>query len=135
MIETSELEIKLRHNSHKLRVVSSLSGNAHYLFPDIGTSLAVRVYDVQRVLSLQEKLDQQNLTCLNDVEIDDFDEIKTFRDSFQHSIVFISLPSEVMNSQMGASNSAVNQLQYSLGKGSSLSKVEEEVMPDLSVYF
>lgn len=92
--------------------------------------MAVRVYDVQRVVSLQEKLDQKYHTRMNDIKDDDFDGIKTFRDSFKHSIVFFSLPTELMNDQMGSLSSVVNQLQYNLGKVSPLPKVEEEVMPD-----
>ena len=119
--------MKLHRNSKKLRVVPSLSGNAHYLFPAFGISVAVRVYDDKNVAVLQEILDQniENKTAMVN---NDFDGITTFRDSFKHSIVFFSLPPDVLEAQLGSVYSVVNQLQFCLGEASSSPKVIEEVM-------
>lgn len=51
-----ELEIKLRHNAQKLRVVPSLTGNAHVLFPTSDTTVAVRVYDPMTIAKMEKEL-------------------------------------------------------------------------------
>lgn len=50
-----ELEIKLRHQSRKLRIVGSLAGGADLLFPVHSTTIAVRVYASQRMARLESQ--------------------------------------------------------------------------------
>eukprot|EP00554_Chaetoceros_debilis_P011452 CAMPEP_0194105712 /NCGR_PEP_ID=MMETSP0150-20130528/5880_1 /TAXON_ID=122233 /ORGANISM="Chaetoceros debilis, Strain MM31A-1" /LENGTH=699 /DNA_ID=CAMNT_0038793667 /DNA_START=253 /DNA_END=2349 /DNA_ORIENTATION=- len=55
----NELEIKLRHQSRKLRIVGSLAGGADLLFPVHSTTIAVRVYDSQRMSRLESQSKDQ----------------------------------------------------------------------------
>ena len=49
----TEIEIKLRNNAKKIRIVKSLTGNADLLFPTSASTLAVRYYDGQSLARLE----------------------------------------------------------------------------------
>lgn len=53
-----ELEIRLRQQSHRIRVVPSLMGGAHYLFPSSDRTVAIQVYDQQTIARIE--LEQKN---------------------------------------------------------------------------
>lgn len=133
-----ELELHLRRCSRKIKVVPSLTGGAHILFPTAGTTLAVRVYDPFGIAKLEKEysgLIQQSIRSRinifahqkddatsggNDrsVEIEnDFDGICSFRNSFKHSVVFFALTNaSLLSDQLSRFGSIVNSLQRCLAE-------------------
>jgi len=105
----TDLEIKLRQCTQKLRVVPSLTGGAKILFPTSHTTVAVRVYDAVTITEMEKRV-QQNRNLLQD----DFHEVCSFRDSFKHSIIFFVLKSDIISDQLGRVESVVNTLQRRL---------------------
>jgi len=92
-----ELELVLRDQAGKFRVVQTLSGGAHVLFPGVETTIAVRAYYPSQ---LNEKLSDKN-----------HDGLEAFRDAFKHPVVFFILPSKVMQEQLNQRDSFVNAAQ------------------------
>jgi len=51
----TELEIKLRNRCQKIRIVPSLSGNAHVIFPRSDNTLALRIYNANRIANMEKE--------------------------------------------------------------------------------
>ena len=166
----TEIEIKLRNNAKKIRIVKSLTGNADLLFPTSASTLAVRYYDGQSLARLEndckiecegegdggEKGDgssrdkkgaktsflktmtahtdtdkDTNTEMESDTDMDvnntgeknmnmwdyDFDNVRTFRDAFKHTAVFIILSPGGSSCSSSTGNSG--------GGGGSAAKVKE----------
>lgn len=147
----SELEIKLRYNTTKVKVVRSLPHGTNILLPN---SVAVRIYNSSTIENMEKEHSNRIRESLhnrinkvfrknNDIQLGenhgcdddnlvephgiDFDGICSFRDSFRHSVVcFILSNDELVLSQLGRYDSIVNTLQRCLSdKTTSREKVSE----------
>mmetsp|Transcript_46963 Transcript_46963/g.98525 ORF Transcript_46963/g.98525 Transcript_46963/m.98525 type:complete len:455 (+) Transcript_46963:83-1447(+) len=95
-------ELRLRPICSKIRVVERLHGRAHLLVTG-NPSVAVRIYNTD---------DASRLEAVDD---EDPDELRNFRDSYEHSIVIFVLPSgQQQRDQLGRRESFVNRAQASL---------------------
>ena len=110
--------------------MKSLNGGADLLFPLSGTTIAVRYYDEQHITRLEN--DPQTIQCkkeykttLFDLENKEdemkgcewdynFDGVRTFRDSFRHTVVFFVLPPDRLQDQLQEFDSVTKLIQTSL---------------------
>ncbi|KAL7532477.1 hypothetical protein ACHAXR_004654 [Thalassiosira sp. AJA248-18] len=100
-------ELRLRPICQKIRIVEKLSGGAHLMFT--GSRLAVRIYNTDDFSRLE------GTASSNDEESDGVDGLRSFRDSYEYSIVFFVLPSgQHQRDQLGRRDSFVNTAQKSL---------------------
>lgn len=123
-----EFEIRLTQLSTKFRVVPSLAGGAHLLFPNGSTTLAVRIYTHQCLAKLDSsnetlrvrELYRNNTADLRKRKSQDetlfynLDNIRSFRDAYKHSLVMFVLPSSFLQLQMSQIDSAFHLLQAAL---------------------
>lgn len=90
-----ELELLLRQDTKKFRVVQHLSGGAHLLFPGSETTIAVRAY------------------YPNSLKHPDQD-LEAFRNAFKYPIVFFVLPPQAMNEQLSNVDSFLHSTQNAM---------------------
>eukprot|EP00804_Cyclotella_cryptica_P002599 CCRYP_010426-RB/>CCRYP_010426-RB protein AED:0.13 eAED:0.13 QI:260/1/0.75/1/1/0.75/4/0/384 len=101
----TELELRLRPLSQKIRIVEKLAGGAHLMVTG-SPSVAIRIYTVDEVNELERSLVETE---------DDVDGLQQFRDSFEHSMVIFLLPKgEYQRDQLGRRESFVNAAQQAL---------------------
>jgi hypothetical protein len=114
------MERLLLQEALKCRVVSSLSGDAHFLFPRKETSLAVRVYypsDVKRLESLASP--------------EQLDTLESFRDTFLHAVVMFILPDpQLMMEYLSKSDSFVQKSQRIMNDGETRGNAKTFLVPD-----
>ena len=104
---------------------------ADFLFPSSDTTVAIRLFDQNAIMEMEEKYSTDaQLILSNDLRdigsldgrtniasddaFDDFGGIKKFRDSFKHSIVFFILSKALLEDQLSRMDSIVNTLQRCL---------------------
>ena len=121
-----EVELSFRGKCQKLRVVSSLTGGAHFIFKGEHSTVALRVYDTKAI-------DGSNVSNANGsasrsnggsttgkasspADAGFAEGLKHFRDSFMYTIVFFVLPrgGELYRTQLTRAKSFVNLAQRSL---------------------
>ncbi|KAL7519323.1 hypothetical protein ACHAWX_004790 [Stephanocyclus meneghinianus] len=101
----TDLELRLRPLSQKIRIVEKLAGGAHLMVTG-SPSVAMRFYTMDEINELERRMDESD----GDVE-----GLKIFRDSFEHSVVFFVLPrGEDQRDQLGRRESFVNSAQQAL---------------------
>ena len=116
-IKQTEMELLLRKETTKCRVVERLSGDAHLLFPRGETTVAVRVYYPQRLKQLETQVPSSGLLdfLLNPPNTDRLEE---FRDAFKYPVVFFILPDpQLMVEHLSKPNSFVNVAQNIMNDG------------------
>ncbi len=106
--------------------MKSLNAGTDLLFPTKGgTTLAVRYFDLQRITKLEADPATaeakkgfvqtfQRSPSSSPLWNYDFDQIKSFRDAFQHTAVFFIFPPDKMMQQLTAMDSILKLLQASL---------------------
>ena len=92
----------LRSHCQKLRVVEKLSGGSHLLIPSEQPSIAIRAYFPCDLEELSPS------TCQDD---DDFDNLRTFLNSFKSALVMFILPLDKQREQLDNPNSFFHRAQ------------------------
>jgi hypothetical protein len=108
-----ELELQLRKEASKSRVVERLAGGAHILFPGSET-IALRTYypsDIARLEAIHN--DENDVSSLNRASAapNNQDGLEAFRNAFKYPIVFFILPPEILMDQLSRPESFVNVAQ------------------------
>lgn len=134
-----EVELSFRSKCQKLRVVSTLTGGAHFILKGTHSTVALRVYDANAIATLSSAFTQRTATSASTSEgtgnnandtakassspalVDFADGLKQFRDSFMYTIVFFVLPpgaggggGELRRAQLTQAGSVVNVAQRAL---------------------
>jgi len=137
----SELEIRLQNYSNKgIRIVSKLTGGAHFLLPSAGAggaTLAIRFYEGPHLERLKQKYHYGNgekddtkgggdvatsperrlfSAVPNPREPHDVDNLRQFHDTFAYNITFFVLTpgTQMQEEQLGSPHSVVMQAQRAL---------------------
>ncbi len=119
----SEIELLLRKEATKCRVVERLSGDAHLLFPRGETSLAVRAYYAHDLKKLEPTVEDG---IIHPAELSHG--LEAFRDAFKYPIVFFILPDpRMMVDQLSRHNSFLHLAQNIMNNDHNESRRDSDI--------
>ena len=114
----------MRGCSGQIRVVEKLSGGAHLLLPGSEATVAIRTYYLKDLEKLEavgsvtaDCLDEWNRGAIPKRGIPELDGLSSFRDAFQHPVVFFVLPTDKsLDDHLGRPHSFVNCAQMIMNR-------------------